>query len=207
MASKSCGLGPPPRVTSSRVNDAHGTSRFDLTAGSVSRLRLRAVSTSELAGNQMVVAARDLAIAKHRGVDRAGRPYIQHPARVAARVQNDYAPAFAAVAWMHDLIEDEDVTPGQLEDLGFPPEVVAGVIAMTKLDDDGPDDAINRACRNPLALIVKAADVADNTDPTRLAVIEESTRARLLRKYARYREVLDQHGAPVFPPTVKTPQV
>ena len=40
-------------------------------------------------------------------------------AKTPLRVQDDYAPAFAAVAWMHDLIEDEGVTAEQLRDLGI----------------------------------------------------------------------------------------
>jgi hypothetical protein len=37
---------------------------------------------------------------------------------------------------------------------------------------------------------VKAADIADNTDPARLAVLDEPTRERLIEKYATARRLL-----------------
>jgi hypothetical protein len=38
---------------------------------------------------------------------------------------------------------------------------------------------------NPLALAVKLADVADNSDPDRLAQLAPEVRERLTRKYAK----------------------
>lgn len=37
---------------------------------------------------------------------------------------------------------------------------------------------------------MKQADLDDNTDPARTALLDEDTRARLVRKYAHAREVL-----------------
>ena len=39
----------------------------------------------------------------------------------------------------------------------------------------------------PLALTVKLADIADNSDPHRLASLDAATRDRLTAKYARAR--------------------
>lgn len=50
-------------------------------------------------------------------VDKAGRPYIEHPKRVMAAVSND---AERIVAILHDVIEDSDVTLDQLAAEGFP---------------------------------------------------------------------------------------
>lgn len=45
--------------------------------------------------------AQSIAAAAHKGqVDKAGKPYIEHPAHVAASVQGDAAKA---VAWLHDV--------------------------------------------------------------------------------------------------------
>ena len=55
--------------------------------------------------NDLVERAKDLAHRAHAGqVDKAGRPYIEHVARVAARVADD--PEAEAVAWLHDVLED-----------------------------------------------------------------------------------------------------
>ena len=43
---------------------------------------------------------------------------------------------------------------------------------------------------NPLALRVKLADIADNADEARLALLDEKTADRLRRKYARARKAL-----------------
>lgn len=42
----------------------------------------------------------------------------------------------------------------------------------------------------PLALTVKLADLADNSDPQRLARLDAATRERLITKYARARAEL-----------------
>lgn len=160
-----------------------------------------------LNGDHMVLTAREFATLKHADqLDKAGRPYISHPARVAARVgAASYGPGYIAVAWLHDVIEDQDVTPEQLREHGFPEDVVAGVVAMTKLGNDDGDDAIERACAHPIALVVKAADVADNTDPSRVALLTHEQQHRFGAKYGRYREVLDRHRAPTFPETMDSP--
>ena len=112
--------------------------------------------------------------------DKAGQPYIGHVSRVAARVSDDHDAE--TVAWLHDVVEDTDVT---LDDLRaeFPPEVVEAVDAVTYRDDSPRDAYYERIAANPLAKKVKLADIADNSDPVRLAGLDSATRERLQRKY------------------------
>jgi (p)ppGpp synthase/HD superfamily hydrolase len=152
-----------------------------------------------LADDDLVREAHRLSCARHAEQrDKAGFPYIDHPRRVATRVA-DFGAEYVAVAWLHDLLEDQGVTPQELRERGFSEPIIAAVIAMTKEATDKDDDAIERACADPIALVVKAADVADNSDPARLRLLPHATRRRLEGKYRRYRQVLDQHGAPTFP--------
>ena len=59
--------------------------------------------------------AQSIALAAHKGqVDKAGKPYIEHPAHVASVVQGDAAKA---VAWLHDVVEDTEVTAQELEEM------------------------------------------------------------------------------------------
>lgn len=53
-------------------------------------------------------------------------------------------------------------------------------------------DGMYYACvrTNPLALRVKLADIADNSDEVRLALLDEKTAARLRRKYAKAKKIL-----------------
>jgi hypothetical protein len=47
-----------------------------------------------------------------------------------------------------------------------------------------------RVAANPDALLVKQADLDDNTDPSRLAALDAATRSRLEAKYAKARAAL-----------------
>ncbi len=138
----------------------------------------------------LVERAQQIATTAHEGqVDKAGAPYIGHPARVAARVRGDAVAEM--VAWLHDVVEDTDVT---LDDLRaeFPPEVVEAVDAVTYRDDSPRDAYYERIAANPLAKKVKLADIADNTDPARQAALDEPTRIRLTEKYAKARAALGE---------------
>lgn len=139
-----------------------------------------AASIAELA--EMIAAE------AHAGqVDKAGQPYITHPARVAARVAGDEHAV--AAAWLHDVVEDTEVTLADLEQ-AFPPDVTAAVDALTRRRDEAPAEYYARVRRMPLALTVKLADMADNSDPQRLAQLDAATRERLIAKYARARAEL-----------------
>ncbi len=130
--------------------------------------------------------------------DRGGHPYIEHPAHVAAevirRAQADGLPAetvdkLAAVAWLHDTIEDTGATPDDLRAAGIDEEVVQGVLGMTKQEGDhGPDrylDYVRRVATNPLSRRVKQCDLEHNMDLSRLG--HEPTQADLDR-LTRYRQ-------------------
>ncbi len=136
----------------------------------------------------LVERARDIALEAHAGqTDKAGAPYITHPARVAARLAGD--PPAEVVGWLHDVVEDTGVT---LDDLAaeFPAGIVAAVDAITKRDGEDRDDYYRRVAANPLARKVKHADLDDNSSPDRLAMLDPETQDRLRAKYAHAREVL-----------------
>jgi (p)ppGpp synthase/HD superfamily hydrolase len=142
------------------------------------------VNISEM--KALLAAAEAFARDAHAGqVDKAGELYITHPERVAARVDGTIEKA---VAWLHDVIEDTDI---DLSDLPFPADVVAAVDAMTRRPGELLDDYISRVRANPIAVAVKRADVADNSSPQRLERLDEKTRERLVRKYARTRALLN----------------
>jgi (p)ppGpp synthase/HD superfamily hydrolase len=144
--------------------------------------------------SQIVARAEAIARAAHDGqVDKAGRPYAEHPARVAARCAPD-EEAMAA-AWLHDVLEDTDVSAAQLLAHGIPEVVIAAVEALTRAENEQGDDYYARVAANPLALKVKRADLADNSDPGRLAALALQDRAlaeRLRAKYEHADTVLTQ---------------
>ena len=142
--------------------------------------------------DDLVIRAEGIARAAHDGqVDKAGMPYAEHPARVAARCAPD--PAAMAAGWLHDVLEDTEVTAQTLVARGIPERVVAAVEALTRRAGEDPDTYYARVARDPLALTVKLADLADNGDPGRLAALavdDPATAERLRAKYDHAREVL-----------------
>lgn len=140
----------------------------------------------------LVSAARHIASRAHAGqVDKAGHPYLGHPARVAARVAASGGDERAvAAAWLHDVLEDTDVTADGLLDLGMPADVVAAVVAVTHAPGESPEQYFARVNADPVAVRVKHADLADNTDPTRTAQLDAATATRLTAKYALWTRLL-----------------
>ena len=135
-----------------------------------------------------VELARQIATAAHAGqVDKAGRPYIDHPRRVACRVVELRAQA---VAWLHDVLEDTDLVAEDLTGRGVDDDVVAAVQLLTRTGDDSCYSA--RIAADPLAREVKLADIADNTDPARTELLDPATRERLAAKYRRALSALEE---------------
>ena len=136
----------------------------------------------------IVTAAEKIARAAHAGqVDKAGRPYIEHPARVAAACSS---PKAKAVAWLHDVVEDTHFTLEGLADAGMPDDVVAGVDAITRRRWESDDMYYERVRANALALEAKDEDTRDNGDRARLAALPADTRSRLITKYTHARQEL-----------------
>ncbi len=115
-----------------------------------------------------------LAVEAHEGHwVREGRPYILHPLRVMARVENDTE---RIVAILHDTVENEGdrVSLARLRREGFPEEIVQAIDCLTRRDDEPYADMIERIAPNPLARRVKLADLADNLDLLRQSELNQA---------------------------------
>ncbi len=112
-----------------------------------------------------VEAARALATRLHAGqLDKAGSPYITHPMRVAARMET---PEAQVVGWLHDTVEDTDLTLDALE-AQFGPETAAAVDAISRREGEGWKAYLARVKANPLARQVKISDLIDNSNLGRI---------------------------------------
>jgi hypothetical protein len=140
--------------------------------------------------NPEVAAAKAIATIAHRSqADKIGVPYIEHPRRVAARLNH---PKHAAAAWLHDVIEDCGITAENLAAAGISSEVIDAVVLLTRTEDNTGNGYYEAIRENPIALAVKLADIADNTDPERTARLEPEVRQRLTAKYENARKLLGQ---------------
>jgi (p)ppGpp synthase/HD superfamily hydrolase len=139
-------------------------------------------------------SALDIAMAAHAGqTDKADRPYIGHPTRVSAHVSRLYPNCPVGVietAILHDVLEDTRVGVDDLRERGVSEPVIEAVVALTKVPGESAEDYYARVRENAWARMVKHADITDNTDPERLALLDDETRERLESKYARARELL-----------------
>ena len=119
-------------------------------------------------------------------VDKSGMPYVFHPFHVADRMPDE---ATTIVALLHDVVED---TPYSLEDiqkLGFP-KVVTDTLALMTHDKSVPYlDYIKALADNPVARLVKMADLDHNMDLTRLNTVDEEAQARI-KKYKMAKSIL-----------------
>jgi (p)ppGpp synthase/HD superfamily hydrolase len=129
--------------------------------------------------------------------DKVGEEYIGHPLRVRATVartaplaQVDASHAQHA-ALLHDVVEDSAVTLADLVARGYPPEVVAAVDALSKRPGEPIEAYLARVAADPVAIVVKHADMADNGDPVRLGRLPAPDADRLRRRYEARRELLD----------------
>ena len=124
-----------------------------------------------------------LAIAKkaHAGqVDKAGVDYIQHPLYVASQVKTEQEKA---VALLHDVIEDSDVTADDLLASGLSNEVVTAVQILTKKKKgQSYQEYLEKVKSNNLARVVKLADLKHNSDLSRLKSVANTDYERV-KKY------------------------
>lgn len=128
-----------------------------------------------------------LAVQAHHGQrDKAGLPYILHPLRVMLGVQGETA-RMAAV--LHDVVEDTPHTLDDLRRLGYPEAVVRAVDALTRRDGEAYGAFVERAAADPVARLVKLADLEDNMDIRRLPVFGEPERRRLARYHAAWQRL------------------
>lgn len=100
----------------------------------------------------LILKAAALAAEAHAGQKRkyTGRPYIEHPGRVAARVStlDDVTEEEVAAAWLHDVIEDCDPAYAEIIHEQFPERVNELVIALTNPCKKRPE--IDRKSRKSL---------------------------------------------------------
>ncbi|MEN4956984.1 HD domain-containing protein [Stenotrophomonas indicatrix] len=150
-----------------------------------------------------VAHARALATEAHASQrDKAGRPYIEHVARVAAAIHDD--DAAKAAAWLHDVVEDCPQFADRVRD--FPQPIHD---AVTLLSRQSAPDAVHYYAdirQHPLALKVKLADIADNADPQRLRLLDPELAGRLQEKYSAALAELGERRSPQKTGSPASPQ-
>lgn len=109
--------------------------------------------------------ATHVATAAHEGQTRWDNetPYITHPAAVArALIEKGFDEHYVAVAWLHDVLEDTEVTAQDLLDAGIDNHIVSAVQVLTKKTGQSYLDYIIEVKGDVLAREVKIEDIQHN---------------------------------------------
>ncbi len=129
----------------------------------------------------------EIAAKAHAGqIDKAGAPYILHPLRVMLSVTGNDEKITAV---LHDVVEDTEIDFVDLANEGFSVDIVDALRCLTKFEGESRFDAAHRAVVNPIARVVKLADVTDNMDLSRIAAPTEKDYSRL-KQYEQVRLIL-----------------
>lgn len=128
-------------------------------------------------------SALEFAIAKHKGqLDKGWTPYIQHLLGVWSRVR-DASLTTQIVALLHDSIEDTDTTYEELV-AEFGQTVADAVRILTHQRGLKYEAYINNIALsdNPYAILVKLADLEDNSSKVRLQRLSEEMHERFIKR-------------------------
>ena len=94
-------------------------------------------------------------------------------------------------ALLHDVVEDTDWTMEDLRAAGFPETVLEAVQLLTHDPAVPYLDYVRALCGNPIAVVVKRADLHHNSERTRFDADSPDIEKRL-QKYAAAEAVLDE---------------
>lgn len=117
-------------------------------------------------------------------LDKTGLPYVFHPFHLAEQMQDETT---TIVALLHDVVEDTDYTFADLEAMDFGEEVIEALKLLTHDDAIPYMDYVAGLKHNPIARTVKLADLAHNSDPTRLDVVDEWA----IRRAEKYKAAIE----------------
>lgn len=137
---------------------------------------------------QSTIKAMKIAYDAHNGqLDKSGVPYIFHPIHLAEQMQNEDE---CIVAILHDVVEDTNITFDELEK-EFSSTVIEALKLLTHEASVNYMDYIRNIKDNPIAKVVKLADLHHNSDVTRLQKRTEKDIKRN-QKYAEAIRILEE---------------
>ncbi len=125
---------------------------------------------------ELTKKALKLCFAVHKEqADKSGLPYVFHPFHLAEQMEDEQT---TVVALLHDVMEDSDLTPHDLRQMGFPEPIIAALALLTHDPAVAYMDYVRAVKDNPIARAVKLADLRHNSDLTRLDMVDEKALAR-----------------------------
>jgi (p)ppGpp synthase/HD superfamily hydrolase len=128
--------------------------------------------------------ARDLAYKYHANqYDKGGNDYINHIESVVNGVEEDICKT---VAYLHDIVEDTEITFKDLEDYGFSNEIIEATKLLTKDKNIDYFTYLSLIKNNDISRKVKISDLKNNSDLSRLNIITDKD----IKRKAKYLKAL-----------------
>ncbi|MCQ3035598.1 MAG: DUF1810 family protein [Bacilli bacterium] len=128
----------------------------------------------------------DIAFKAHKGqVDKAGADYIHHPIKVAMGCTSEKS---RVVAFLHDVVEDTDITLETLSNI-FDKDIIVALKLVTKTNNTFYPKYLSDIKDNDLAREVKLSDLSHNMDLSRIPNPGKWDMVRL-NKYQRSKDYL-----------------
>ncbi|MHA6196258.1 GTP pyrophosphokinase [Pseudomonas wadenswilerensis] len=110
--------------------------------------------------------------------DKVGAAYILHPLRVMLRVSTTEQ---RIVAVLHEVLRESPMTLSDLAREGFTLKILAAVQALSPRGGESDEEFVVRVGSDPLARVVKLADLADESDLARIVIPGPADIAHLQR--------------------------
>lgn len=136
------------------------------------------------------------AVKAHAGqVDKCGQPYILHPIAVAEVFDRPNLPVYlfdigparvedaVVVGLLHDVWEDTRYVLPRL-----PSYLAEPLAALTRVEGETYDAYIIRLCADPVAMLVKLADLWHNLSPQRQDCLPAAEAKSLQGRYLKARD-------------------
>ncbi len=116
--------------------------------------------------------------------DKTGLPYVFHPFHLAEQMDDELS---TVCALLHDVVEDTEYSLDDLAKMGFPQEVLDVLALLTHSSDTPYMDYVKNLSHNTTAKKVKLADLAHNSDVTRLDTVDE----RAIKRNEKYKKAIE----------------
>ena len=134
--------------------------------------------------------AKQFAYKAHKGMKRKGKelPFTYHLELVNKILKTlTVDDNILAAGWLHDVIEDTELTLEDLNKYDFSKEVLEAVDIITKKRGEDYQSYLNSVKKNKLARAVKLADLRHNSDLTRLIKVTEKD----IKRKEKYQKAID----------------
>ena len=120
--------------------------------------------------------------------DLGNNPYMNH---IKSVVDGVSLIEEKIIAYLHDTLEDTDMTMGKLRQYRVPEFIIAHVNLLTHEKEEDYFEYVRRLRHYPLAKAVKLADLKNNMDTSRLKKITEKDKERV-KKYKKAYKILKE---------------